>query len=89
MAKKAQTGGIAIKSLMSKLEEQSGSYIFIAFLNNYPYLNSRYEIYWFKSGKFTRKGDGGYLNVSSRFFLILKCSLMYEVIFSVGVQRQR
>ena len=22
-----------------------------------------YEIYWFKSGQFFRKGDGGYLNV--------------------------
>lgn len=72
----ALTGTTGIKSSMSKSEEQSGLCNDCFNFKDQSRLNlesliCRYEIYNAKSGKFLRKGDGGYLNVSSPCYLSL------------------
>ena len=54
---------------------------FLFFLT--PLLIYRYDLYWAKSGKFYRYGDGGFINVRTSFFKISNPTIILFIIVGV------
>ena len=64
MVPRAPTGATVITNSASS-SDQWGQSFFINELKLFflIFLDTRYDLYFFKSGTFTRNGDGGYINV--------------------------
>ena len=88
MASRTPTGATVIMNLASSSDQWGQSFVInklkLSFL---IFLNTRYDLYWFKSGTFTRKGDGGLITVC---IPVIACNNDFNDVFrTVGLSRQR